>query len=233
MPAEDAERLRTAVLTDDLPVDYDPAGWPCADGGDCALSFTVGGVTFGAFDVIDLPAPSGPVVTDTPHGTVRAIPGVDPAWVLALDDPEFGPIALLSSLAERAGVQILTPLHTGPVRATLIDDNDRDTTLELTYTGDPAEQRGICWTIEHWDTDPGIWTDPHHVLAAPAGDPPPSNPGPVPATEPHECPAEALTGPGPDHIRLPAGFLAPGTHRICSALGEPATCTTFRTAQLS
>lgn len=228
VPAETAEGLRTAVLTGDLPVDYDPEGWPC-DSGDCALSFTVGGVVYGTFGVIDVPEPPGPFVTDTPHGTVHAIPGVDPAWILALDDPDFGPIGMLSTLAERAGVQILTPLDTGPVRATLTDDNGGSTTtVELTYTGDHAEQRGSCWTIEHWDTDPGIWADPHHVLAAPADDPPPSNPGPVPTTELHECPAEALTGPGPDHIRLPAGFLRPGTHRICATISEPGVCATFR-----
>ncbi|MEM8905995.1 MAG: hypothetical protein AAGF02_20020 [Actinomycetota bacterium] len=91
--------------------------------------------------------------------------------------------------------------------------------IELTHTGAPAEARGVCWIIERWDTATGDWVGPRHVgtQADDVGEPV----EPVPLTDDFACITLAVTGPGPDLVRLPVDAVEPGVHRLCEGF-EPA-----------
>ncbi len=106
------------------------------------------------------------------------------------------------------------------------------TTITLTYGPPLSVTRGACWHGTRWDGSD--WIDPFMVGAvAPQwiDEDRPPNP---PRTEPDEffCNAAAITGPGPEVIRLPPDFLAPASrYRFCQDhdAADPARCFTVDT----
>ncbi len=148
-------------------------------------------------------------------GGIAAPPAWDPAtdtWITLPRPPDqYSELVAVSHRLVALGpaTYVLSP----PLVATVTNDGTT-ITIELSHTGPLAEIRGVCWVLERWDPAWG-WVDALHVTEDEISAGTPSEPYPVDAEPPRDCPDIGLTGPDPDRIRILAEAVQAGPHRLC------------------